>query len=100
MTNILGLNFGHDGSVCLVKDGKLVSAISTERITGVKKEPAFTDDVINYVLESGGLTIDDIDIATNDVNQEIFGNDYEVTDINIQGRRIKLYVIPHHLAHC
>ena len=101
MANILGLNFGHDGSVCLVKDGKLVSAVSTERITGVKKQPTFTDDVINYVLDSGGLTIDDIDIAaTNDVNQQIFGNEHEITEIEIQGRKIKTYVISHHLAHC
>ena len=33
MSVILGLNFGHDGSVCIIKDGKLLSAISTERIT-------------------------------------------------------------------
>ena len=27
--NVLGLSFGHDGGACVVKDGKLLSAIAT-----------------------------------------------------------------------
>ena len=51
MANILGLHLGHDGSACLVKDGRLECAISTERITRIKKDLAFTDDVIDYILQ-------------------------------------------------
>ena len=51
MANILGLNFGHDGSVCLVRDGKLEFAIATERITKVKKQSSFTEEVIDYFLD-------------------------------------------------
>ena len=101
MANILGLNFGHDGSVCLVKDGKLEFAIGTERISKVKKQQGFTDEIINYVLDSCGLTLDDIDcVATNDFKQELFGNDYLVDNFIIQGKELKCYIIPHHLAHC
>ena len=101
MANILGLNFGHDGSVCLVKNGKLEFAIGTERISKVKKQQGFTDEIINYVLDSCGLTLDDIDcVATNDFRQELFGNDYLVDNFVIQGKEIKCYIIPHHLAHC
>ena len=101
MANILGLNFGHDGSVCLVKDGKLEFAIGTERISKVKKQQGFTDEIINYVLDSCGLTLDDIDcVATNDFRQELFGNDYLVDNFVIQGKELKCYIIPHHLAHC
>jgi len=101
MANILGLNFGHDGSVCLVKDGKLEFAISTERITKVKKQSGFTDEIINYVLDSCGVTLDDIDcVATNDFKQEVFGNHYLVDNIFIQGKEFKCYIIPHHLSHC
>ncbi len=101
MANILGLNFGHDGSVCLVKDGKLEFAIGTERISKVKKQQGFTDEIINYVLDSCDLTLNDIDcVATNDFRQELFGNDYLVDNFVIQGKELKCYIIPHHLAHC
>ena len=57
MANILGLQFGHDGSVCLVKDGKLEACVATERITRNKKDQAFTDEVIDYVLQQCNLTL-------------------------------------------
>ena len=101
MANILGLNFGHDGSVCLVRDGKLEFAITTERITKVKKQSGFTEEVIDYFLDSTGISIDDIDcIATNDFKQEVFGNQYLVEEFSIKGKSIKTYIIPHHLSHC
>ena len=101
MANILGLNFGHDGSVCLVRDGKLEFAIGTERISKVKKQQGFTDEIINYALDSCGMTLDNIDcVATNDFRQEIFGNDYIVENFVIQDKEFKCYIIPHHLAHC
>ena len=101
MANILGLNFGHDGSVCLVKDGRLEFAIATERISKIKKQQGFTDEIINYVLDSCRITLDDIDcVATNDFKQEVFGNQYLVDKIVIQGKEFKCYIISHHLSHC
>jgi carbamoyltransferase len=101
MANILGLNFGHDGSVCLVRDGKLEYAIATERITRKKKQEAFTDEVVNYILDAANLTLNDIDcIATNDFRQEVFGNKYVVDKFTLQGKEFKTFIIPHHLAHC
>ena len=80
---------------------KLEFAIGTERISKVKKQQGFTDEIINYVLDSCGLTLDDIDcVATNDFKQELFGNDYLVDNFVIQGKELKCYIIPHHLAHC
>ena len=58
---ILGLGIGHDASVALVIDGKLINAISSERIIRQKKTNYLNWDVINYVLHPNGLTIDDID---------------------------------------
>jgi carbamoyltransferase len=101
MSIILGLNFGHDGSVCLVKDGKLEFAITTERLTKVKKQHGFTDEVIRHVLESTNTKLDDIDcVATNDFKQEVFGNEYLVDTFNVLGKEIKTYIISHHMAHC
>ena len=50
--NVLGLSFGHDGGACVVKDGKLLSAIATERLTRFKKERGVTKKTIKYVLDS------------------------------------------------
>lgn len=101
MSTILGLNFGHDGSVCLIKNGKLQIAIATERITRKKKDSSFNEDVINYVLESTNTSLEEIDcVATNDFKQQIFGNDYLVDTLKIKEKEFKTYIIPHHLAHC
>jgi carbamoyltransferase len=101
MSIVLGLNFGHDGSVCVVKNGKLETAISTERITKKKKQESFTDEVVEYVLESSNLSLDDIDcVATNDFKQEVFGNECLVDELVIKNKKFKTYIIPHHLAHC
>lgn len=101
MSTIIGINFGHDGSVCLVKDGKLISAIATERITRKKKDFGFTEEVIDYILDTAKVSIEDIDcIATNDYKQEIFGNEVLEDFFTIKGRQIKTYIIPHHLSHC
>lgn len=58
---ILGLSIGHDSSACLVIDGKLISAISSERIDRIKKSSSLSWDVIDYILKPHGLTIHDID---------------------------------------
>jgi len=101
MSVILGLNFGHDGSVCIIKNGKLISAIATERITKIKKQSGFNEDVIDYILSSSNTSINEIDyIATNDFKQEVFGNQVVEDFFEIKGKKIKTFIISHHLAHC
>ena len=101
MSIVLGINYGHDGSACLVINGKLEIAIATERITKIKKDFSITDDVIHYLLNEYNLTIGDIDVvATNDLEQSIFGNQILEKEVNVLGRKIPCIVIPHHLAHC
>lgn len=120
--NILGLNCqGHDASAAVIKNGRLISAISSERITRKKKDPSMTKEVIEYVLENAELEIDDIDHITisdyirehssgivdllfNETEIEImhnavFYNNYSIIDANILGRKITANVLPHHLSH-
>lgn len=123
MANILGLHFAHDGGACVVKGNKLITAISSERITRKKKFYGITTEVINYVLSAASLTIDDIDVvAFTDYftehsragvtlyrygeeapyfAQAIFGNNI-ITDfvMDVNGKKIQAIGIPHHLAHC
>lgn len=62
--NILGIHSGHDASLALVQDGKLVSAISVERFTRNKKDMLLGRDSLDRFLESCNLTLDDIDVIT------------------------------------
>ena len=67
---ILGIAFSHNGSVSLIKDGKIIVAIQAERLTRVKRQSIDMDKnlfalekCLNYCLTSAGLTINDIDCA-------------------------------------
>ena len=68
MANILGLQFGHDGSVCLVKDGKLEACVATERITRKKKDQEFNDEVIDYNWERSDTFFAQIGTGMNQSN--------------------------------
>jgi carbamoyltransferase len=118
---ILGLNYGHDGSACVVKDGKLISAISSERITKVKKDDGLTDEVIDYVLDCANININDIDeIALCDIFPHSIKNTLKIdyngskidyftgklhdnktikTTTKIRNREIPSTLISHHIAH-
>jgi carbamoyltransferase len=118
--NILGLHFGHDGAAVVVKDGKLVTAISSERILRKKKFFGITKEVIEIALKEAELSIEDIDaIALSDYNAEnsnntlaldnsvpnntsgiVFENDILQCTGNLFGISVPVIVVPHHLAHC
>ena len=122
MVNILGLHFGHDGSACIVRDGRLISAISTERLTGKKKQGGVVKATIDYVLKAASMDYEDIDMIAladyiiqnnNDVlslfddygqkltlcSQVVFGNDtLNLTGI-LNGRKIPVTVLPHQTCH-
>lgn len=60
--NIIGIScFYHDAAACLIKDGRLVAACSEERFTRKKQDPDIPINAVNFCLEKGGLTIEDID---------------------------------------
>ncbi len=61
--NILSLNFGHDGLAAVVKDGKLVTAIASERLTRFKKSRGVNREVVQYVLDYAGLQWSDIHLV-------------------------------------
>ena len=122
MVNILGLHFGHDGSACIVKDGRLVSAISTERLNGIKKFYGVIPSTIDYVLKKAGIGYEDIDVITladyigsnsHDTltlfdktgakidlcSQTVFGNNMLELEGELNGFKIPVIVLPHHTCH-
>jgi len=64
---VLGLNAFHgDSSACLIKDGRLLSAVEEERFKRVKHWSGLPALSIRYCLSEAGINIGDIDhIAVN-----------------------------------
>ena len=58
---ILGVSPNHDASLCVVRDGKILAAISRERFSRKKKDRFITQKMVNRVLKIAGIQIDDIE---------------------------------------
>jgi len=104
MSVILGFNSGHDGSVALIKDGKILAAVGTERVTRVKKQSAWEQSVIDYVLDVAGLTFEDVDHLVCADNEQKFIQQPGKHTEDVPGREVfgkfrEMESIPHHLAH-
>lgn len=99
---VLGTGLSHDGSACLLKDGRIQFAIEKERITRIKHDGHNDTEAINYCLQAEGITLKDIDLVVQNANFGAFefGNDYFsgqrlfTNDLNIP-----VVTISHHLAH-
>ncbi|MFA0960227.1 carbamoyltransferase [Roseivirga sp. BDSF3-8] len=100
---VLGTAVSHQGSACLLKDGKILVAIEKERITRRKKDGGNDQTAIQYCLDAAGITIDDVDLIVQNDNYSDFkfGNDYfegpRPLFANVPDSKIK--TISHHLAH-
>jgi len=68
---ILGLHEGHCATAALMKDGKIVAAISEERLTRNKNEVGYPKKAIDACLEQAGVKSKDINLiamSTKDFN--------------------------------
>ena len=62
----VGTGFVHDGSAALIKNGAVVAAVEEERFDRVKHGIGYPYRAINYCLEEGGVSLEDLDyIAFN-----------------------------------
>jgi carbamoyltransferase len=58
--NIIGINYLSESSVCLIKNGKLISAISEERINRIKNWFGIPYKTIKLILDKNNLKYSDI----------------------------------------
>jgi len=71
MATILGLSYGHGGSACIVKDGRLIVALTDERIVRHKFSHGLSDPLLDYIFEWTNTKPEDIDyIAISDWNEQ------------------------------
>lgn len=60
--NILGIScFYHDSAACLLKDGKVIAAAQEERFNRQKYSQVFPLNAINFCLQAGDITVNDLD---------------------------------------
>ena len=60
--DILGIScYYHDSGACLLQDGVPVAAAQEERFNRIKTSPVFPIQAINYCVQAGKISFDDID---------------------------------------
>jgi carbamoyltransferase len=125
---ILGISCGyHDSAAALIKNGEVVGAVEEERFTGIKHDSSFPINTINWLLETHGITADDIDVVTfyeipntkidriekstkrggvlNEITRQkiIYNNKYEYKKLEKEIKKLfptsKLFYTEHHLSH-
>lgn len=86
--NILGLHFGHDASVAVIKANRLVSCLERERVVRLKHAIGLTRQDVAAALDAAGLTIKDIDYCaiTSTQNIEYIFPEPESFSFSIDGR--------------
>lgn len=58
---ILGIHDGHNATAALLKDGKIIAAISEERLTRIKNDAGYPKHAVDKVLEICNCSAKDID---------------------------------------
>jgi len=99
-TYVLGTGLSHDGSACLVKDGRVAVAIGKERLTRRKHDGMNDAAAIKYCLEAAGIRGEDLSLIVQNANFSMFerGNDYFHGVRNLP-EGVPVVTISHHLAH-
>ena len=62
MSLFLGINFGHDASLCLMREGNILSFRELERYSGLKHQVGISScDLTNFLIDAG-VAFSNIDI--------------------------------------
>jgi carbamoyltransferase len=67
-TYVLGTGLSHDGSACLLKDGRIQVAIEKERLSRLKHDGHNDSAAIAYCLDAAGITLDDVTLIVQNAN--------------------------------
>lgn len=75
--NILGLHFGHDAAVCVLRDGQVAAYVMRERHSRIKHAISLESKNIQMALDEAGLRWDQIDCCaiTSTQNVELIIDD-------------------------
>ncbi|MBT8404100.1 MAG: hypothetical protein KJP18_09595, partial [Gemmatimonadetes bacterium] len=60
--HVLGISaFFHDSAACIVRDGRIVAAVSEDRFTRVKGDASFPQHAVDYCLREAGIDMGGVD---------------------------------------
>ena len=76
---MLGISYLSDAGACIVKDGRLISAINEERLNRIKLFYGIPEMSISFVLKDAGLKLSDVDFI---VTQGFCNNEPGIEFIN------------------
>lgn len=99
---VLGTGLSHDGSACLLKDGRIVVAIEKERVTRVKHDGGNDAAAIDYCLDAEGIDLEDVTLVVQNALHSMLrhGNHWfrgpRPFDTDC---RVPVVTVSHHLAH-
>jgi carbamoyltransferase len=99
---VLGIGLSHDGSACLLKDGKIVVAIEKERISRIKHDGGNDSLAVQYCLDEAGISISDLALVVQCANfekDEIIKDRYKGLRLFAADCPVPFVTISHHLAH-
>ena len=117
--NVLSINFNHDGSAAIVRDGIITGYVNTERFSRVKKHPGIREVDLAEVLDQSNLALRDVNLVQllnlNTIDSPdiplLHGSDLKETwpdfwlngsfnQIRLVGETLKCEVLPgHHKYH-
>lgn len=60
---VLGIHDGHNSGACVLQDGKVVAAVSTERLSKVKNDTGYSSAAVAEVLRIASIKPSDIDVV-------------------------------------
>lgn len=99
---ILGTGLSHNGSSCLLKDGKILVAIEKERLSRIKHDGGNDSLTIQYCLNYAGITLHDLSLVVQCANfekEEIQTTRYRGPRLFPENYEVPVVTISHHLAH-
>jgi carbamoyltransferase len=103
---ILGLAGSHNSGAALIRDGKVVVAIQTERLTRVKRQSITLDrmgshagEVIRYCLRYAGIDLPDLDAIATSTPWEGVHPRFATLGDSRAPAALRFITAPHHLAH-
>ena len=99
---VLGTGLSHDGSSCLLKDGKILVAIEKERLSRIKHDGGSDLQTVQYCLDHAGIEPADLSLVVQCANfekDEIEKHRYKGKRLFDASLNVPFVSISHHLAH-
>lgn len=88
---ILGINASHNATSCLLRDGKIVSCISEERLTRVKNQSGLPARATKAVLDQAGISSNQVDSLVLGFKNPAINFGFSIFPQEGQGEDISLF---------